>query len=545
MRRLFSFFVLLSLPICLLGFGCQPTGRSTPPGDEAEYFDANSDGGRVGNGGGGHVCRSGGQIKSAELWDFYEARQNNLDWHVDLDVQSQDKDGLKQAVALARMVVRDRWRPVDPVMAEYIDGLLNKFEGETSLTEYELQRIPDMNTRIRPAPGCSAEQIAVQQDPKYPGDKRYFIQKSIFEHKSFDATQRAGLVLHEVVYRLTILGRAEDSQSARYLTSLFFSNHQGEIFKDLETYFEIARKVKLPWAGAYGVAIRLDHEFKFSPFAPSRDHLVYGSAMPGSWAKTIVSDNMVQIACDVGFTREGLAKSFSLATREPLLVPIKDAHYWLTPRTYKGSLEWEDIMREDPCPRGVAAVYDFQDFGALKYYNELMSGIPIKHAGSFFEVDANGVYDVRVQDNGYVTAGFASGHLTFLKGETRLTSCLISAVIGGGVIVERCSAKIFNDLEFDIEGKVQEFEGNLKLQLDRQGEDQTVSHKIKAKNPTASTSISLTLKPGSEIIFDAEGQLVEATISKRTNICGQHVMSHSLVYFDEAGCVEQSWPNKN
>jgi hypothetical protein len=345
------------------------------------------------------------------------------------------------------MVVRDRWRPVDPVMAEYIDGLLNKFEDETSLTEYALQRIRDINTAIMPAAGCSAEQIAIQQDPKYPGDKRYFIQKSIFEHKNFDAKQRAGLVLHEVIYRLTILGRAEDSQSARYLTALFFSNHQGEIFKDLETYFEIARKVKLPWAGAYGVAIRLDHEFKFSPFAPSRDHLVYGSAMPGSWAKTIASDNMVQIACDVGFTREGLAKSFSLATREPLVVQIKDTPYSLAPRTYKGTLDWEESMRKDPCPRGVAAVYDFQDRGAVKYYNELMSGIPIKQAGSFFEVDANGGYDIRVQDNGYVTAGFASGDLTFLKGEARLTSCRISAVIGGGVIVERCPAKIFNDLE--------------------------------------------------------------------------------------------------
>ena len=182
MRRLFSFFVLLSLPICLLGFGCQPTDRSTPPSEGTRYDEVQSpdDGGRVGNGGGGHVCRSDGEIITAELWDFYEARQNNLDWHVDLDVQSQDKDGLKQAVALARMVVRDRWRPVDPVMAEYIDGLLNKFEDETSLTEYALQRIRDMNTAIAPAAGCSAEQIAIQQDPKYPGDKRYFIQKSIF-----------------------------------------------------------------------------------------------------------------------------------------------------------------------------------------------------------------------------------------------------------------------------------------------------------------------------------------------------------------------------
>lgn len=545
----FSFLGLIALPFCLIAVACQPSGKSIPPSQPEKYTEVQADGGgRVGNGGGGHVCRSGSEITRAELWDFYEARNIQGNWKVDLDVSIQDPDPLKQAIAIARAVVSDRWAEIDPVMAGYVDKLLNNFEDESALTGYPLQRLHDVHTVVAPEPGCFREQIAIQRIPQYPGDKRYLIQKSIFEHRNFDPIQRAGLVLHEVIYRLTRLGGAKTSQTARYLTSLFFANQQRDIFTDIETYFRLSRSLNLPWAGANGVAIRLDHEFVFSKADTGNNYLVFGSAMPGSWAHSRYGKEKVQIGCEIEFAEDKLAKSFSLIKREeaPFFVIINDRSYKVVPSLQFTDSDWENVFSQNYCPRRHSPIYDVKDLEAIVKYREIELGVPLKQKRIFFEIDAIGAFDVAVQQTGNVTAKIASGSLTFLKNGHPLAQCEVLSVIEGGATVSRCRAKLSNDLVFNIQGNVRDFDGELTLQLDITSESQVLVHRPQASDESTPKNIELVLKPGSEVTFDTEGKIVRATILNSPIIChtdgeNKKVMANSVVDFAESGCVERSW----
>lgn len=171
----------------------------------------------IGNGGHALVCRDPDRrIRSAELFDYYEARvQSGL-------VAKLGDDALpypdKVRIALARLAVHSPKRA-----ARYLEQAQSFVADATFLSpeEARLRPIPDrdadVGNLIEAPPGCAIEQLAIQHIPKYPSDKRYFVQAEIWS--ALDEQSRAGLVLHEVIYREALDSFQTNSLNARYFNA--------------------------------------------------------------------------------------------------------------------------------------------------------------------------------------------------------------------------------------------------------------------------------------------------------------------------------------
>lgn len=165
----------------------------------------------VGNGGDAVVCRdSTGAIQKAELLDYYEAR--TLRALVPKFLDTADYAGSLKLL-LERLARQEPQRAA--AYAKQAEG----FTAEASiLPGVELVDIPDSRHVVVPR-GCAVEQAVIQNSPRFPRDKRYVVSKEIWD--ALDGANRAGLVLHELIYREAIDGaKADDSITVRYLTSL-------------------------------------------------------------------------------------------------------------------------------------------------------------------------------------------------------------------------------------------------------------------------------------------------------------------------------------
>jgi hypothetical protein len=164
----------------------------------------------VGNGGDVIVCETqAGQLQSIELLDFYEGRvlkgiQTELG-EIGLTIEQ------KIAFALERM------KRVSPVRAErYAKDAASFFDETLFLDDAILEDIPDTGNMVIPR-NCRVAQIANQSTPLYPDDKRYVIDRRLWN--ALDNTGRAGLILHEVIYREALELRHDNSVSVRFLNA--------------------------------------------------------------------------------------------------------------------------------------------------------------------------------------------------------------------------------------------------------------------------------------------------------------------------------------
>ena len=203
----------------------------------------------VGNGGDAVVCRdAAGKIISAEFFDYYEARTKR-GLTIDLGADNLPYD---QKVEL----VLSRIERLNPHRAELYRGFLKTFIVETRfLAGVELVDIPDTGNAFVPI-GCKLEQLAVQQEVKFPGDSRYTINLDLWNQ--LDANNKAGLVLHEMILREAISDENMQTSSinARYLNSIFST--KGFEQMNLKTYIDLLRLVEFSKADAQGgVPIRL------------------------------------------------------------------------------------------------------------------------------------------------------------------------------------------------------------------------------------------------------------------------------------------------
>jgi hypothetical protein len=171
-------------------------------------------GGLVGNGGGTVVCRKSNQsIKSVEVLDFYEARTIR---NVNLDIQTLPGDWRAKAKAIvARVEAKSELR------FQLYSSWLASFESEDKiLTDVQFSTVPDAGY-IGVPEGCEFEQAAIQRQPMFSGDARYYINAELWN--AMDDTQKAGLVLHEIIYREAIGYGQTDSIRSRYMTGLYSS----------------------------------------------------------------------------------------------------------------------------------------------------------------------------------------------------------------------------------------------------------------------------------------------------------------------------------
>jgi hypothetical protein len=164
----------------------------------------------VGNGGDVIVCENqAGEMQSIELLDFYEGRvlkgiQTELgeaSWSIERKI----------AYALERM------KRVSPARAErYAKDAATFFEETLFLDDATLEDIPDTGNIVIPR-NCKVQQIANQSPPLYPEDKRYVIDRHLWN--ALDNNGRAGLILHEVIYREALELKHDNSVSVRFLNA--------------------------------------------------------------------------------------------------------------------------------------------------------------------------------------------------------------------------------------------------------------------------------------------------------------------------------------
>ena len=168
----------------------------------------------VGNGGDGVICESKGAA-SYDLLDFFEAQALPPKIKPELPGETLDE---KVEGALARLTRLDA-----PKAARYREKAKDFTDDKLVrwVSGIEFYDIPDSG--YVPLPGhCRIEQVAIQRKPLFPGDPRYVISKDWWENFSTD--QKAGLILHEIVYEEMLSLGHVDSVRARKFTVYLASN---------------------------------------------------------------------------------------------------------------------------------------------------------------------------------------------------------------------------------------------------------------------------------------------------------------------------------
>lgn len=196
----------------------------------------------VGNGGNSIVCKNtSGNITSVEILDFFEARTNGL------ELKLNDRLPNYKSILIENF---NRWQSIAPKRIEQYKKWLSEFESETIFVSgANIPSIPDTGSVILPT-GCDLKPIAFQRPNSeiYPGVKRYTISKDLWD--LMDEVQRAGLVMHELIYREGILAKHITSFPTRY-----FNGYLATAEPNAETYAFIVLRLPLLWTEVSGMII--------------------------------------------------------------------------------------------------------------------------------------------------------------------------------------------------------------------------------------------------------------------------------------------------
>lgn len=169
----------------------------------------------VGGGGTGVVCHDANEdISSIEIYDYFYARKLGRD----INLGPSNETYQTQA-----QVALDRLAKLSPLRAKKYADQIRSFESPQEanfLKDTSIFHVPDLGQPVLdPGPGCELVQIVFQQEPRFSRDKRYLINE--FYWKLLNQTQKAGLVLHEVIYREAMSYGQNDSSGAREFNITF------------------------------------------------------------------------------------------------------------------------------------------------------------------------------------------------------------------------------------------------------------------------------------------------------------------------------------
>lgn len=188
----------------------------------------------VGNGGNVIVCRdSSSEIYSVELLDYFELRQRG----------GQLK--LNPSLGAYPAILKDlfeRWKSVAPRRMAQYEHWLSDFETE-ALFSSGVQIPPTEDTGIINIPvGCDIVPVAYQRPDKelFPGVTRYTISKDLWDR--LPEITKAGLVLHELIYREGIRAGHESSFPTRY-----FNGYLASATPDSMQYALLVQQMPLEW----------------------------------------------------------------------------------------------------------------------------------------------------------------------------------------------------------------------------------------------------------------------------------------------------------
>lgn len=164
---------------------------------------------KVGNGGDVISCKESGK-SDVKLLDFYEA---------DLSPQSAEADPFKVAAQKIDLI-----KEIAPRLHDIYSKRLKNLNGEIDYkADVELTDIPDSKHLFVPAAkDCKVLQIAIRKAKVDGTEKRFLIQKSLWDQ--LNSANKAGLLIHEIIYEhLSKMGE-EDSRKARKINAYIFND---------------------------------------------------------------------------------------------------------------------------------------------------------------------------------------------------------------------------------------------------------------------------------------------------------------------------------
>ncbi len=173
---------------------------------------AQKDGGRVGNGGDAVVCYSNSnktQIASLDLLDYWEKQ----------DIQKVDFGSDTFTVEKNIQIFIERLAAVDPKLAQSTRVIAESLAANIPSFLKKQSDIPEIEDahpeNIPSAPNCFIEQFAIQWKDLLTDDRRFYISERLYNHSETGNRTRAGLILHEALYRQALLNGAQNSDGVR------------------------------------------------------------------------------------------------------------------------------------------------------------------------------------------------------------------------------------------------------------------------------------------------------------------------------------------
>lgn len=544
--------------------GGEPTDNGPPaqaPAGDGGGGTETGGGSNVGNGGSGIVCRTGNAITRIELFDFYEAKILR-GWEPSLAyTPDASKTIFEQALDTAQFMVDTRWKSTDPVMATYLTERLKSLPSEVIFVDQPMPLQDDVAAVINAPTGCRREQIAIASEP-YLAQRRYTVRKNYFEHPNFSNLDRAGLILHELLYRLTSSNGAKTSRGVRYINAVLFADQQSETLAPLKHYFEVMKEAEFPWGGAHGVPVYL-RTLNMSFRDIGGNDLESGLVVPGAPADTVFGPQ--KIACATLFDANGKVYSTHTSTHSygKTVIPgvgeigfkggLWGAEADGRPDTLMRSTSWETpyetlkIFCENSEAISKCLQYiDDQDRRNYRaHFPTIDRYFPVHFATPLYSVEANVNLKITCEwkDNEPAKcSGTGQGFLTFASGDKcSLFAAIDSLSNGYGGRLARCAARIVPGGSWvKFEGVFSQYGDNRNVfYLDRFS-DTEYTH------AAGGDKVSLTLTAASSVEFDGQGRLRQAQLGKDVLMCSTSgglrlFLGNSFVYFDEQGCARENF----
>ena len=512
-------------------------------------------GGRVGNGGGGVICRTddGTKIKSIEIFDFYEARALDPSLRFDVDLQPAFSSNLDQAIETARHVVETRIGSFDLVLRDYLLWRLGHLADEIIFSEQPLPWTNDIIPLRGMAKNCQQIQLAFTRQPDVLTPKKIHFWKLPFEHPKFSNTNRAALIIHELIYELTAMGGAKNSQGARAFVANVFSGKYSETFRVRKSYFDFAKTISMPWVGFGNLPVLLGDGDITPDFYPDNQSLKRGHIIPSQMVETPLG--RLKIGCGVQFSLTGEPKSFSYALDshggdKPAQVSLKISSGHIESfevaagiKGYSHDVQhWSMNLNRYTCQ----ASSDYALMSDLpfesQFFLKLDRALPVNENNHFFELDALVQTDVSIIDgqiSGKTWNDQNGANIKFKSGE----KCRVSSIGRDQIELQSCKVPLFENQRnwpLSIKSVSRSGESFLRVTL---ADDVNGSY---LQSLTGDFHGKITLKPGSKATFDERGNLRQGVlVNITTPLCTnqptlklKEVDSQGTpLDFDKNGCV--------
>jgi len=184
-------------------------------------------GNKVGNGGNVIVCKTTEVLGvKAVLLDFYEN-----------DLKTEKTEKTYEQIAED---VFNKLKTINPRLAnQYLKRIKEVVNELDFKSKAEFSVIPDSLHLFKPpAKDCEVVQTAIRRALTSSQEKRFLIRKDIWEQ--LDATQKAGLITHEIIYEHFVVLGEEDSTKARKVNAYLHSKNI-----NAESFWKMMRELEI------------------------------------------------------------------------------------------------------------------------------------------------------------------------------------------------------------------------------------------------------------------------------------------------------------